>query len=187
MSSDQRTAAPAPLDTLCRRAVAVELGIVVTLLLGFAAGTVLLDDALDPYFLDSDTSLLLVRSALVLLWMGVLAASYAAWRGQSLPVSIPDREEARVVGAAVAGTVLLATLPFALLALRTGTGIDHVASTLADPGSVFTVRTLARIALFVAGMALLYHGLIQGALRYALGGERALAAVGTTLLGGYLA
>lgn len=175
------------LDALRQRTVVVELAVVVTLLLGFVAGTVLLDAALDPYFLDSDTSLLLVRSVLALGWAGVLAASAAAWRGYSLPVSMPDRSDGRLVAAAVAVTALLATLPFFFLAARTGTGVDHVASTLADPGSVFTVRTLARIALFVAGMALLYHGLIQGALRHAFDGERSLAVVATTLLGGYLA
>jgi len=182
-----RRAVRTSLDTLRQPAVVVELAIVVTLLLGFAAGTVLLDAVLDPYFLDSDTSLLLVRSALSLGWAGVLAASAAAWRGYSFPVSMPGRSDGRLVAGAVAVTALLATIPFFFLAVRTGTGVDHVASTLADPGSVFTVRTLARIALFVPGMALLYHGLIQSALQHAFDGKRSLAVVATTLLGGYLA
>ncbi|WP_435118443.1 hypothetical protein [Halolamina sp. C58] len=182
-----RHAARASLDALRQRAVVVELAIVVTLLFGFVTGTVLLDAALDPFFLDSATSLLLVRNALALGWAGVLVASCAAWRGYPLPTSMPDRNDGRLVAAVVAATALLATLPFFYLAVRTGTGVDHVASTVADPGRVFTVRTLARIALFVPGMALLYHGLVQGALRHALGDERTLAVVATTLLGAYLA
>lgn len=187
MGSDHGPAVLPASDRLFRHEVAVELGAVVALLLGFSAYTVGLSAALDPYFLDSDTSLLLVGNTLVLTGAGVLATAAAAWRGYPLPVSLPDRADGWHVAAAVAGTGLLATVPFALLAMRTGTGLDHVVATLADPGGVFSTRTLIRLSLFVPGMAILYHGLVQGSLRHAFGDARGLAAVGTTLLGGYLA
>lgn len=171
---------------LVQRAFVVELGIVVASLVGFYAFTVALDTVLDPYFLDSDTTLLIVRSALALAGMGVLATSYASWRGYSLPVSLPDRTEGRLIGVAVAGTAVLATLPFLLLALRMDVGVSHVTSTVSDVGGVFLNRTLIRIALFVPGMVLLYHGLVQGALQRVFGHDRDLAVVVTTLLGGYL-
>lgn len=186
MSLGRATSLRASLGTLLRRPVAVELAAVVSLLVGVAAYTVAVEAALDPFFLDSDTSLLLVRSALVLAGTGVLTAGYARWRGYSLSVSVPEQGDTRLL-AAVAGTVLLATLPFSVLALRTGTGVDHVAATLADPGSVFTVRALIRLSLFVPGMVLLYHGVVQGALRHAFDGDGRLAVAVTTLLGGYLA
>lgn len=169
-----------------QRALVVELGIVVTLFVGFSAYTIALDNVLDPYFLDSDTTLLFVRSVLVLVGMGVLATSYASWRGHSLPVSLPDRTDGWLIGATVAGTAILAVLPFVLLALRMGVGIGHVTSTVSDLGGVFSDRTLIRIALFVSGMVLLYHGLVQGALQRVFGPDRDLAVVATTLLGGYL-
>lgn len=175
----------AALETIAQRAVVVELALVVAALIAVSAYSVAVDAALDPYFLDSDTALLLLRSALVLLGIGVLTAAYAAWRGYSLRASMPATSDARVVGAAVAVAALLATPSFALLAVRTGTGVEHVASTLADAGAVFTLRTLTRIALFVAGMALLGHALVQGALGRVIGRGRAVVA--TTMLGGYLA
>lgn len=175
------------LDALVQRGFLVELAAVVVLLVGFQAGTIALATVLDPYFLDSDTSLLLVRSMLVLAGSATLVVSYASWRDYSLPGGIPARTDRRLVGAAVVATAALATLPFLGLALRMDVGVAHVASTLADPGSVFTVRSLIRIALFVPAMALLYHGLIQGALRQVFDADSDRAVVVTTLLGGYLA
>ena len=174
------------IDDLVQRAFVVELGIVVALLVGFYAFTITLDNVLDPYFLDSDTTLLIVRSVLVLVGMGVLATSYASWRGYSFLVSVPDRTEGWLIGASVAGTAVLATLPFLLLALRMDVGVGHVTSTVFDMGGVFLNRTLIRIALFVSGMVLLYHGLVQGALQRVFGHDHDLAVVVTTLLGGYL-
>lgn len=171
---------------LVRRAFVVELGNMVALFVGVYAATIALDNALDPYFLDSDISLLLVRSVLVLVGMGVLATSYASWRGYSLPVSIPNRTDGWLIGAAVAGTAVLAVLPFGLFALRMGVGVSHVTSTVADLGGVFLNRTLIRTALFVSGMVILYHGLVQGGLQRVLSDERDLVVVVTTLLGGYL-
>ena len=187
MSASRATSLRGSLGMLLRRPIAVELGAVVALLVGVSAYTVVVDSALDPYFLDSDTALLFLRSAFVLAGMGVLTAGYATWRGYSLPVSVPERDDRRLLAAAVAGTALLALLPFSVLASQTGTGVDHVAATLADPGSVFTVRTLIRLSLFVPGMVLLYHGIVQGALRHAFDDDRRLAVAVTTLVGGYLA
>jgi hypothetical protein len=174
------------IDDLVQRALVVELGIVVALFVGFYAFTIALESVLDPYFLDSDVSLLVVRSVLVLVGMGLLATSYAAWRGHSLPVSPPERTDGRLIGVAVTGTALLAVLPFVLLALRVDVGISQVASTLSDLDGIFLDRTLIRLALFVSGMVLLYHGLVQEALQRVFGHERDLAVVVTTLLGGYL-
>lgn len=171
---------------LIRRRFVVELGLVVAVVVGFFAATIALDAVLDPHFLDSDVTLLVLRSVLVLTGLGVLAASYASWRGYSLPASLPDRSEGRLIGAATAGTVVLATLPFALLALRTNVGVDHVASAVVGTDGVFAARVLVRASLFVAGMVLLYHALVQGALQQVFGGDRTLAVVVTTLLGGYL-
>lgn len=186
MSSSLAASVGTALDGLVRRSVAVELGAVVALLVGFSAYTVAVDAVLDPYFLDSDTTLLVVRSALVLAGAGAFATAYARWRGERLPVAPPERGDARLVAAAVAGGALLALLPFSWLALRTGTGVEHVASTVADPGGVFGVRTLVRIGLFVPGMVLLSHGVVQGAIRHAFG-ERSPEIAVTALLGGYLA
>ena len=173
------------IDDLVQRAFVVELGIVVALVVGFHAFTITLDNVLDPYFLDSDTSLLIVRGVLVLAGIGMLATSCAFWRGYSLPVSLPDRTDGRLIGAAVAGTAALATLPFLLLALRTGVGVSHVTSTVADVDGVFSNRSLIRIALFVSGMVLLYHGLVQGALQRVFDHDRNFVVVVTTLLTGY--
>lgn len=169
------------------RPFAVELGLLLTAVIGFSAYSIALTAVLDPYFLDSDTALLLVRSALLLVGLAVLTRSVAAWRGYSLPVSVPTRDDARTIGAAVVGSTLLAMLPFSLLALQTGTGIEHVVGTLADVGGVFSSRTLIRLSLFVPGMVLLYHGLVQGALRHAFADDGRLAVLVTILLGGYLA
>ena len=186
MESDQIASARAAVDDLVQRAFVVELGIVVALLVGFYAFTVVLDNILDPFFLDSDITLLIVRSVLVLAGMGGLAMSYASWRNCSLPVSIPKRTDGWLIGGAVAGTAVLATLPFLLLALRMDVGVSHVTSTVFDIGGVFLNRTLIRVTLFMSGMVLLYHGLVQGALQRVFGHDRDLPVVVTTLLGGYL-
>lgn len=172
---------------LVRPAVAVELGLVVSLLVVFAAATTALNAALDPYFLDSDLSLLLVRSALVLAGIGALATAAAAWRGYTLRVALPDRTDTRLVGVVVAVSAGLAVLAFVPLAVRTGVGVEHVAATLSTAGGVFSVRTVVRGSLFVGGMVLLYHGLVQGALERVFGHDRDRSVVATTLLGGYLA
>lgn len=187
MSSTTGASLRETLDTLVQRAFIVELAAVVALLVGFHAATIALSAVLDPYFLDSDTSLLLLQSVLVLAGTTALVASYASWRGYSLPVVAADRTDRQLVGVAVVATAALATLPFLDLALRMDIGVDHVTSTLADPGSVFTARSLIRIALFVPAMTLLYHGLIQGALRRVFDADSGLALIVTTLLGGYLA
>ena len=174
------------LTTLIQRAFVVELGIVVTLLVGFSAFTITLDNVLDPYFLDSDITLLVIRSVLVLTGIGVLTTSYASWRDFSHPVSIPDRTEGWLIGAAVAGTTVLATLPFLLLALRMDVGVSHVTSTVSNIGGIFLDRTLIRITLFVSGMVILYHGIVQGAFQRVFGHDSNLTVVVTTLLGGYL-
>lgn len=176
----------ASIDDVVQRAFAVELGIVIALFVAFTAYTITLDMVLDPYFLDSDTALLIVRSALVLAGMGVLATSYAAWREYSLSVSLPDRADGRLIVTAIAGTAVLATLPFLLLAVRMDVGVSHVTATVADLGGVFLTRPLIRITLFVAGMVILYHGFVQGALQRVIGHDRNLAVVVTTLLGGYM-
>lgn len=175
------------IDDVVQRAFVVELGIVLALFVGFNAYTIALGNVLDPYFLDSDDSLLVLRSALALIGMGALAASYASWRGYSLSASAPDRTDGRSIGAAVVGTAVLATLPFFLLVLRADIGVSHVASTVSDLDALFLDRTLIQIALFVFGMALLYHGFVQGALQRLFGRERGLAVVVTTILSGYLA
>lgn len=174
------------LTGLIQRAFVVELGIVVALFVGFSAFTITLDSIFDPYFLDSDTSLLVVRSVLVLAGIGALSTSYASWRGYSHPVSIPDRAEGWLTGAAMAGTAVLALLPFLLLAVRMDVDVGHVTSTVSNIGGISLNRTLMRIALFVSGMVLLYHGIVQGALQRVVGHERDLAVVTTTLFGGYL-
>ena len=174
------------IDDVVRRAFVVELGIVVVLFVGFYAFTIGLDNALDPYFLDSDATLLIIRSVLVLAGMGVLVASHASWRGYSLPASIPERTDGPLIGVAVAGTAILATLPFLLLTVHMDVGISHVAFTVADLGGVFFNRTLIRVALFVSGMVLLYHAFVQAALQRVFGHDRDLAVAVTTVLGGYL-
>ncbi|SFK76362.1 hypothetical protein SAMN04487950_0972 [Halogranum rubrum] len=176
----------AVIDNFVRRAFVVELGIVVALFVGFHAFTIALDNVLDPYFLDSDTTLLVVRSVLALAGMGVITISYASWRGYSLPVSLPNRTDGWLIAAVVPGTAVLATLPFLLLALRVDVGVSHVASTVFELGGIFFNRRLIRVAYFVSGMVLLYHVLIQGALQRVFDHDRNLTVVVTTLLGGYL-
>lgn len=176
----------ASIEDVVRRSFVVELGIVVALFVGFYGFTTVLDNLLDPYFLDSETTLLVVRSVLVLTGIAVLATSYAAWRGYSLSVSLPDQTDGWLIGAVVTGTVVLAMLPFLLLAMRMNVGISHVTSTVSDMSGVFSNRALIRITLFVTGMVLLYHGLVQGAFQRVFDNNRGLAIVMTTLLGGYL-
>lgn len=174
------------LDDVIKPAFVVELAGLVAAILGFFAFTIALENVLDPYFLDSDLSLLVLRSGLVLVGLGVLATSYAAWRGYDLPVARPSWTDGGLLGAGVATAVLLAVLPFVPLALQTGVEVSHVTATLADLGGVFGPRTLIRVALFVAGMPLLYHGLVQGALQRVFPAARDRAVAVTTLLGGYL-
>lgn len=176
----------ASIDDVVQRAFAVELGIVIVLVVAFSAYTIALDMVLDPYFLDSDTALLIVRSALVLAGIGVLATSLAAWRGYSLSVSLPNRTDGRLLVTVMAGTAVLATLPFTLLVVRMDVGVGHITSTMSGLGGVFLTRPLIRMTLFVAGMVLLYHGVVQGALQRVFGHDRDLAVVVTTLLGGYM-
>ena len=176
----------ATLDAFLRPAVAVELGLILSLLVGFAIGTTALNAVLDPYFLDSDRSLLVIRSALVLAGIGALTASFAMWRGYAVGLSLPDRTDAGLVGVAVLSAVLLAVFSFVPLALRTGVSVGHVTATLSAVGGVFSLRTLVRVSLFVLGMVLLYHGLVQAAVERVFGHGNGLAVVVTTLLGGYL-
>jgi hypothetical protein len=173
-------------DGVVQRAFVVEAGILVALLVGFRAYTVALNDVLDPYFLDSDLSLSLVHGVLVLAAMGVLAAPYRSWRGEALSAPGSDSTTGRLVCGAVAVAAVLATLPFSLLALQTGVGVGHVVATVSDLPGLFLDRTLVRVGLFVSGMVLLYHGVVQGALRRVFDRDRSLAVVVTTLLAGYL-
>lgn len=162
------------------------MSIVVALFVGFRAYTIALDTVLAPYFLDSDVTLAIVRGLLVLAGLGVLATAYASYRDRSLPVSIPDWTERRLIGVAVAGTAVLATLPFLLLALRTDFAVSHVVSTILGTPDLFTDRVLIRIVFFVLGMTLLYHGLLQAALQRVFDHDRDFAVGVTTLLAGYL-
>jgi hypothetical protein len=172
------------LGAVLQRAFVVELGLVVALLVGLQAYVVGLSNVLDPYFLDSDITLSVVRGVLTLAGMGALAAAYASWRGYSLQVSLPDRTHARPVGATVAGAAVLAVVPFVPPALRAGVGVPALVSTVLDLPDLLLDRTLVRLAVFVPGMALLYHGLVQAGLRCVLDGGRTV--VVTTLVGGYL-
>lgn len=169
-------------DTLVRPAVLVELAAIVTLLVGFQLYRIAVDAALDPFFLDSDTRMLVIQGGLGVVGAAALVVGYAAWHGSSLPLSMPDRDDTRLVGGAVVATALLATLPFIAPSLQMEIGLDHVVTALGDLGSVFSGRSLLRIGLFVPAMVLLYHGLIQRAFRRLF--DRAAAA--TTLFGGYL-
>jgi hypothetical protein len=172
------------LGAVLQRAFVVELGVVVALLVGLQAYVVGLANVLDPYFLDSDVTLAVVRGVLTLAGMGALAAAYASWRGYPLQVSLPDRTHGRPVGAAVAAAAVLAVVPFVPLALRAGVGVPALVSTVFDLPDLLLDRTLVRLAVFVPGMALLYHGLVQAGLRHVLDGGRTVAV--TTLVGGYL-
>lgn len=171
---------------LVQRALVLELGAVVALFIGFHAYTIAVDTVLDPYFLDSDLSLSILRGVLVLLGMSALVVSTVVWRDYSLPVSMPDRTDGRLIGAAVVGTAFLATLPFLLFTLRTEVGILRTLLLAPDVAGGFLDRTLVRITLFVSGMVLLYHGLVQGALQRVFGHEHDRTVAITTLVGVYL-
>lgn len=171
---------------ILQRAFVVELGVVAALLVTFQAYLVGLNNVLDPYFLDSDITLAVVRGALSLVGMGVLATSYAVWRGHSLPVSLPDRTHGRLIGMAVVGTAILGVLSFVPLALRTGVGVTDVVSTVRGLPDLLLGRTLVRVTVFVLGMVLLYHGLVQAGIQRVLDQDRDLAVLVTTLVGGYL-
>lgn len=167
-----------------RRAVVVELAVVGALAGAMQLYAMLLDDALDPYFLDSDVELWVLHGALYLAGLGVLAIAYGSVRGVSYPLSIPGRARSRVVGVAVAGAAVLASLSYLPFAVQSG---PELAAALASttPRTLLFGRTPFGLAVFVPSMALLYHGLVQGGFRRAFDRERAVVA--TTVVGGYLA
>lgn len=166
-----------------RRAVVVELAVVGALIAALQLYAIALDRALDPHFIDSDVELWALRGALYLAGLGLIAAVYGRVRGVSYPLSLPDRSELGLVGGAVAGAAVLASLSYLPFALRSGT---ELAAALAStgPDAVLYGRTPFGIAVFVPSMALLYHGVVQGGFRRAFDRERAVVAA--TLVGGYL-
>lgn len=166
-----------------RRAVVVELAVVGALVAAVQLYAVAIDRALDPYFIASDVELWVLDGALSLAGLGILAVAYGRVRGVSYPLSVPDRARLRVLGVAVAGGAVLASLSYVPFALQYGTALANaLAST--TPRALLYGQTPFRLAVFVPSMAVLYHGLVQGGFRRAFGRERAVVA--TTLVGGYL-
>lgn len=174
------------LGDVLQPAFVVELGVVATLLVGFQAYLVGLNNVLDPYFLDSDITLSLVRGLLSLAGMGALVTAYAVYRGDSLPVSLPDRPDGRLLGGVVVATVTLAVAAFVPLGGQAGVGITDIVSAVLGLPDLLLDRTLVRLTVFVLGMVLLYHGLVQTGLQRILDRDRNLTVAVTTLVGGYL-
>ncbi|WP_436929212.1 hypothetical protein, partial [Halosimplex halobium] len=94
--------------------------------------------------------------------------------------SVPDREAGALLGAAAVGAAALAAVPLVPAALTYGIGADHLSAALANAPANLADRTLVFVAVFAAGMALLYQGLVQGAFGRVLGPERAAAATALT-------
>jgi len=174
------------LGDILQRAFVVELGVVATLLVGFQAYLVGLNNVLDPYFLDSDITLSLVRGMLSLAGMGALVAVYAVYRDHPLPVSLPDRPHGRLLGGVVVATGTLAVAAFVPLAVQSGVGTSDLVSAVLGLPDLLLDRTLVRLTVFVLGMVLLYHGLVQAGLQRVLDHDRDLTVAVTTLVGGYL-
>ncbi|WP_436908248.1 hypothetical protein [Halosimplex marinum] len=191
--SHGRTPSARALRAVGRRAVAVELAVVVAALVALAAYVNLTDAAVRPVrdVVAASTGIdrHLVRAAaqgsLVLGGVGGVAAWFAAARDVSLPLSVPDREAGSLLGAAAVGAAVLAAVPLVPAALTYGVGVDHLSAALANAPANLADRTLVSVAVFVSGMALLYQGLVQGAFGRVLGRERAAAA--TALASAYFA
>jgi hypothetical protein len=164
----------------------VELGLLLALFVGFSAYTIGLGNVLDPYFLASDNTLWVLKGVLLLAGLGVLVVSYASWRNFSLPLSLPERSDGQLLGIAIAGTAVIATLPFLVLMLRMDLGFSYVPATISDIVGAPSDRRLIRVPLFASGMVLLYHGIVQNAFQSVFDQRRNVAIIMTTFLGGYL-
>jgi len=174
-----------------KRALVVELAVILAVLVGIQVYVNLLDSIVRPVKplaetvgLDRHFAGTAVRGLLVLGGLGAFAAAFASARNSSIPRSIPSRD--------AVGLITLASVAGALLALGTllpaaivyGLDPDHlVAGLAAVPGTLFG-RTAISIAVFVGGMTILYHGLVQGALGHLFDRDRTVVA--TVLLSAYV-
>jgi len=173
------------------RALVVELVVAVGMLLALGAYVNLADAVVGPAkdVVDASTGIdrhlagSVVRGAIVLAGLGGLAAVAASARDLKFPLSVPERDAAGLVAVATLGAVVLAVVPVVPAAIGYGLTAENVAAAVTGlPADLFD-RTLIFLGVFVAGMAVLYHGLVQGLARRTVGREREIAA--TTLLSAY--
>lgn len=82
-----------PIGDVVERSFVVELGVVLALLVGFRVYMIALRNVLDPFFLDSELTLSIVRGGFALAGMTLLVASVAYWRGTPVSVGVPERTE----------------------------------------------------------------------------------------------
>ncbi|QLH80823.1 hypothetical protein [Halosimplex pelagicum] len=191
--SRSRTPSVRGLRGVDRRSAVVELAVVVAALVALEAYVNLTDAVVRPVEdavgastgIDPRLARAAVQGLLVLGGLGALAAVAASERDLPLPLSTPERDAAGLVGLATLGAAVLAVLPVVPAAASYGIASGDVAAGVTGLPGQLAGRTLVFLAVFVAGMAVLYHGLVQGLLRRAVGRERAVAA--TTLLSAYFA
>jgi|GEM_PF-2254465 len=192
MSRSRTPSARAP-RTVDPRSVVVELAVVVALLVTLEAYVNLTDAVVRPVrdVVGASTGIdpHLVRTAvqglLVLGGLGVLAAVAASEWDLSFPLSVPERDNVGLLGLATLGAAVLAGLQILPAVVGSGITTGDVAAAVAGLPGQLAGRTLIGLTVFVAGMALLYHGLVQGLVRRAIGREREIAAM--TLLSAYFA
>ncbi|WP_135366164.1 hypothetical protein [Halosimplex halophilum] len=175
------------------RAVVAHLAVVVVLLVALEAYVNLTDAAVRPVqdLVAASTGInphlirAVVQSLLVLGGLGALAAVAVSERDLRFPLSVPERDAAGLVGVGALGAAVLAGLQILPAVVTGALSGGNVAAAVAGLPGQLAGRTLVFLAVFVAGMAVLYHGLVQGLLRRSVGSERAVVA--TTLLSAYFA
>ncbi|ELZ28782.1 hypothetical protein C475_04071 [Halosimplex carlsbadense 2-9-1] len=191
--SRSRTPAVRTLRAADPRSLVVELAVVVATLVALEAYVNLTDAVVRPVEdavgastgIDPHLARAVVQSLLVLGGLGVLAAVAVSERDLRFPLSLPERDAAGLVGVAMSGAAVLAGLQLLPVLVTGGLAVGDITAAVAGLPGQLTGRTLVFLAVFVAGMAVLYHGVVQGLLRRAVGTERAVAA--TTLLSAYFA
>jgi hypothetical protein len=95
------------------------VALVVAWFVGFTVYSIADGHVLDPYVVDGDVELSLLRGLFVLTGVAALAIGHAAWRGNSLP----ETTHGRLLGGAVVFTAGLALLVMA-------TAIENVSGTI---------------------------------------------------------
>lgn len=173
------------------RALVVELALIFVLLVGVQVYVNLLDSVVRPVKPLAETAGLnrhfagtAVRGLLVLGGLGAFAAAFAAARDVTIPRSFPSRDAVGLLTLASAAGAVLGFATLLPAAIVYGLNADQVVVGLATVPADLFGRTAIAIAVFVGGMTILYHGLVQGALGHLFDRDRTVIA--TVLLSAYV-